>query len=145
MVSFDLDLYIATAGELQHLLSRGIVTSVDLVNWYLDQIDRHNHRGLELHAVVATTPRSLALDDAERLDSERAEGRLRSAAHGIPILVKVCRGTMHTYWKDESNMRTYLSLFPFVRIICALRFSDYLLRRGRWHLKAWFQTPMRTS
>jgi len=96
MVSLDLDLYVATASELQRLLSWGIITSVNLVNWYLDQIDRHNHHGLELRAVVATAPRSLALEEAERLDSERAEGKLRSAAHGIPILVKVCRGTVHT-------------------------------------------------
>lgn len=32
---------------------------------------------------------SSAVQDAQRLDQERSEGRIRGSLHGIPILIKV--------------------------------------------------------
>jgi amidase len=75
-----------TAFELQELLSQGILTSVDALNAYLDQIDTHNGW---LKAVIAQTPRHGILERAKMLDDERREGKMRGPLHGIPVLVKV--------------------------------------------------------
>lgn len=78
-----------SAQELQRRLSAGETTSVELVNLFLDQIDRHNHQGLKLKAVISSMPREVAAKTAIVLDRERKEGKLRSALHGIPVIVKV--------------------------------------------------------
>ena len=41
----------------------------------------------ELHAVNVVSP--VAFDEAARLDEERADGKIRSILHGLPLLVKV--------------------------------------------------------
>ena len=77
----------ATASNLQHLLSSGKLTSVELCQVYLDQILQHDHY---LKAVLAVGP--TALSQAAVLDEERLQGRVRGPLHGIPILVKVSCG-----------------------------------------------------
>lgn len=78
-----------SAHEYQLRLSTGQLSSVTLVNSFLDQIARHNHSGLNLNAVLSVCPRDAALAQAQRLDQERAQGRIRSSLHGIPIIIKV--------------------------------------------------------
>jgi len=93
------DLLRLSATELQHLLGKQVLTSVELVKECLAQIERHNNQGLQLQAVISTAPSSLLLDAAAELDAERAKGTLRGPFHGIPILIKVCRSIpalMHT-------------------------------------------------
>lgn len=77
------------AHELQQKLAAGETTSVALVALFLDQIERHNHQGRKLRAVLATAPRDVAVRRAQALDDERARGSVRGALHGIPIIVKV--------------------------------------------------------
>lgn len=82
-----------SAAELQNLLKDGTLTSERLVGVYLDQIDRHNHKGARLHAVISTIARQKAVQEARKLDKERL--RLKSKKiplgplHGIPIIIKV--------------------------------------------------------
>lgn len=83
------DLYTVTACELQNLLSSGKYTTVDLVHAYLKQINRHNHEGMRLHSVIVTAPYDSLIEQAKLLDQERAQKKLRSKGHGIPIIVKV--------------------------------------------------------
>ena len=78
----------ATAHELQQRLATDL-TSVELVEAFLAQIERHNHNGMKLNAVVSVCPREIAIEQAKRCDKERAEGRVRSAIHGIPVVLKV--------------------------------------------------------
>lgn len=78
----------ATAFELQEKLSNSTLTSVDLVNIYLEQIKNHNRDGFRLNAVISSPPVDHVLSLAAELDRERAEGRVRSPLHGIPILLK---------------------------------------------------------
>lgn len=85
-----MDVLTATATDLSEALNRGLTSSVQIVERYLDQIEKHNHEGLKLHAVIETAPRESVLAIAKRLDEERANGALRSPLHGIPLLVKVC-------------------------------------------------------
>ncbi|KAJ8130466.1 hypothetical protein O1611_g3163 [Lasiodiplodia mahajangana] len=77
-----------TAQELQSFLKDGSLTSVEIVRLYLDQIDRHNHRGAKLNAMISVAPYDQLMARATQLDEERSGGRLRGPLHGIPILVK---------------------------------------------------------
>ncbi|KAM0186995.1 hypothetical protein ACHAPI_011423 [Fusarium lateritium] len=82
------NLLTSTAEQLQKLLGTGALNSRDLVEACLDQIERHNHKGLNLRAVVQAAPRDIALNQAEALDNERANKGTRGPLHGIPVLVK---------------------------------------------------------
>lgn len=44
---------------------------------------------MNLHAMIAVTPKSKLLDLAKKLDTERQNNRLRGPFHGLPIIVKV--------------------------------------------------------
>lgn len=78
-----------TASEISTCLASGAISSVQLVTACLDQIDKHNWQGRKLKALVAVAPRDVALKRAEELDGERRAGRVRSALHGVPIVLKV--------------------------------------------------------
>ncbi|KAK2596130.1 hypothetical protein QQS21_006407 [Conoideocrella luteorostrata] len=77
-----------TAHELSAQLSTKQTTSVKLVGAFLDQIERHNHNGKKLNALIAVAPRDVALRRAAELDEERESDHVRSPLHGIPIIVK---------------------------------------------------------
>lgn len=79
-----------SAHEYQALMHQGRVRSQDLVNHFLDQIERHNKLGLKLNAVLSVCPRDVAISQAKALDEERVQGKLRGELHGIPVIVKDC-------------------------------------------------------
>lgn len=83
----SVNLPVATAGDLQRDLSSGNLTSVELVNACLDQIEQHDD--YYLHAVISRPPRANLVEQAQRLDVERKTKNARSKLHGIPILIKV--------------------------------------------------------
>lgn len=78
-----------SAHEYQVLMQEGRLCSEDLVNCFLDQIERHNNLGLNLSAVLSVCPRDVAISQAKALDQERRQGKSRGELHGIPIIVKV--------------------------------------------------------
>jgi amidase len=71
---------------LQTDLAARRVTSEQLVTLYTARIRELDQNGPTLRSVLAVNPR--AVDDARRLDEERAAGRVRGPLHGIPILIK---------------------------------------------------------
>ncbi|OAQ96663.1 hypothetical protein LLEC1_01445 [Akanthomyces lecanii] len=77
----------ASAVELAQLLRRGQITSVQIVEAYLAQIELHNPG---LNALISRPPRENLLRAAERLDQERKNGKTRGPLHGIPIILKDC-------------------------------------------------------
>lgn len=94
------DLLSCTAKELQARLGRGELTSVGLVQACLAQIARFNGPVIgrsdsaasdkfALRAVISLAPEKQIVDEAKRLDAERAANSLRGPLHGIPILLKV--------------------------------------------------------
>jgi hypothetical protein len=95
-----------SARELSSLLATGHTSSVELVTAALDQIERHNHRGKKLNALIAVAPRDKALDRAAALDGERQGGVVRSALHGLPIVLKV-----RSPWPGEDNAKKLLGYF----------------------------------
>ncbi|OCF31109.1 hypothetical protein I316_07241 [Kwoniella heveanensis BCC8398] len=74
--------------DLQAFLTNGSLTSVQLVQADLDNIERDNVNGLGLRAVIQTAPMDSVLKIAQELDDERKAGEIKGALHGIPILVK---------------------------------------------------------
>jgi amidase len=69
--------------DVQAALAAGRVTSREIVSQYLIRLALYEHR---LHAAIAINPH--ALDEADRLDRERAAGRIRGPLHGIPVALK---------------------------------------------------------
>ncbi len=86
----SIDLIRLTSVQLQDLLTSGKLTAVDLARESLAQIKRHNEGGLGLKAVISTAPEELVMERAAKLDTERADGKLRGPLHGAPVLSKVC-------------------------------------------------------
>lgn len=83
------DVLTATASELQGRLKAGTLTSVEIITTYLAQIEKHNHAGAKLNAMIGVAPRQFVLKVAEKLDRERTAGKIRGPLHGLPIIVKV--------------------------------------------------------
>lgn len=89
------DVLTATASELQKLMDDGELTSEELVNTYLKQINKHNHYGMRLNAVISTAGKEEIAEAARALDHERRVSGKRGPLHGIPILVKVSATPHH--------------------------------------------------
>lgn len=73
-----------TIPELQSLMDSGDLTSVDLVVYYLERIQRYDVD--KLNSVLELNPDVLTI--AQALDDERAAGTVRGSMHGIPVLLK---------------------------------------------------------
>ncbi|MBM3739260.1 MAG: amidase [Acidobacteria bacterium] len=73
----------ATIANMQTALRKKQVTSRQLVEQYLIRIATYED---QLNAVISVNPK--ALDEADRLDRERARGRVRGPLHGVPIALK---------------------------------------------------------
>jgi amidase len=73
-----------TVSELQTLMENGELTSVELVVYYLERIQRYDVD--KLNSVLELNPEVLEI--AQALDEERAAGNVRGAMHGIPVLLK---------------------------------------------------------
>lgn len=71
---------------LKNLLEKGTLKSTDLVNRYLDQIEKHDGY---LHAMLSKPTRQSLQTIASCLDEERKAGSIRSPLLGIPIIIKV--------------------------------------------------------
>ncbi|TVY19360.1 putative amidase [Lachnellula arida] len=70
---------------LKNLLEKGTLKSTDLVNRYLDQVEKHDGY---LHAMLSKPTRQSLQTIASSLDEERKAGSIRSPLHGIPIIIK---------------------------------------------------------
>src|SRR5499433_1879866 len=73
----------ATIPEMRTAMEQGRVTATELVQQYLLRIATYEDR---LHAAITVNPR--ALEEAEALDRERAQGHVRGPLHGIPVALK---------------------------------------------------------
>jgi amidase len=77
------DLVEATIPGMQAAMAEGRLTSRELVQQYLARIATYDKK---LNAVLVVNPR--ALQEAEALDNERAQGKVRGPLHGIPVAIK---------------------------------------------------------
>jgi amidase len=68
---------------MQTAMAEGRITAREIVQQYLTRIATYEDK---LNAVIVVNPH--ALEEAEALDRERAQGKLRGPLHGIPIALK---------------------------------------------------------
>ncbi|KAJ5643622.1 amidase signature enzyme [Penicillium longicatenatum] len=73
------------AVDLQQQLEQKMVTSTQIVEIYLTQIDRYEPA---LNALISLAPRDKVIAVAKARDEERGNGQIRSPFHGIPIILK---------------------------------------------------------
>lgn len=84
---FDrLQLEEATIAELHENYKNGTYTAKDVVEAYLERIEKYDQNGPKINSVITTNPDAIAI--AEQLDKELAEGNIRGPLHGIPVLLK---------------------------------------------------------
>ncbi len=94
----------ASISDMQAAMKSGRTTSHEIVQQYLTRIATYEDL---LHAAITINPR--ALEEADALDRERAQGRLRGPLHGIPIGLK---DNIHT-----TNMPTTGGALAFVGMV----------------------------
>ncbi|MDZ7805732.1 MAG: amidase [Gracilimonas sp.] len=73
-----------TVEQLASLIKDRKITSVELTNFFLDRIEKHDEK---LEAIITVT-RERALEQAEQMDVELAQGIYRGPLHGIPYGAK---------------------------------------------------------
>ena len=82
--SFPLDEL--SISELQQKMTRGSVSSRELVELYLKRIAEIDQEGPSLRSVIEINPDAVSI--ATQLDAERKSGHYRGMLHGIPFLLK---------------------------------------------------------
>src|SRR5579863_10584199 len=73
----------ASIPQMAKALEQGRISSRELVTQYLVRIAMYEDK---LHAAIVVNPK--ALEEADALDRERAQHKLRGPLHGIPVAVK---------------------------------------------------------
>ena len=79
-----MNLVFATASQLARMIREGEVSSVEVVNAYLQQIEKHNGK---INA-IATLDAARAKQRAVEADEALAKGEYWGALHGVPITIK---------------------------------------------------------
>jgi amidase len=82
--------YEATIADLQAAMKGGKTTSREIVSQYLMRLGTYEDR---LNAAIYVNPH--ALEEADALDRERAQGKVRGPLHGIPVALKDNIHTTH--------------------------------------------------
>jgi amidase len=76
----------ATIAQMQAAMTRGGLTSLGLVNMYLERIQSIDESGPTVNSVLEVNPDARRI--ARQLDRERQQGHVRGPLHGIPIMLK---------------------------------------------------------
>ncbi|TXK76738.1 amidase [Paenibacillus sp. N3.4] len=71
---------------IQNAIAAGKLTSVELVQMYLDRIAAYDKQGPSINSIISINPDALTI--AANLDKELQEKGPRGLLHGIPIIVK---------------------------------------------------------
>ena len=76
----------ATIGDIHAAYQDGTLTARQLVETYLDRIERYDRNGPTINSVISVNPK--ALDEADRLDAAFKARGLTGPLHGIPLMMK---------------------------------------------------------
>ncbi|MCG8579517.1 MAG: amidase [Bacteroidales bacterium] len=75
-----------TVSDLQNKMKSGELSSKQIVELYLQQIENIDKSGPGLNSVIEVNGEAVAI--ANGLDDERARGEVRGPLHGIPVILK---------------------------------------------------------
>ena len=75
-----------TFAELQAKMQSGDLSAREIAEKYLDRIQDQDQGGARVNSVMQTNIDAIRI--ADQMDKERKAGKIRSALHGIPILLK---------------------------------------------------------
>jgi amidase len=81
----EIDLWNATVADIHSAFAEGL-SAEQLTVAYLARIAAYDKHGPRINAVIALN--DAALDEARKLDRERASGTVRGPLHGIPVVLK---------------------------------------------------------
>ena len=84
--SVAVDVVELSATEARKRITAGTLTSRELTQAYLDRIAAVDAAGPRLRSIIELNAQAVA--DAEALDAERRDGKVRGPLHGLPVLVK---------------------------------------------------------
>ena len=84
--SDDFELNEITVSELQDKMTRGEISAEQITQLYLDRIEKIDKNGPAINAIIEINPDAISI--AKEMDAERKKGNVRSALHGIPVLIK---------------------------------------------------------
>lgn len=85
-ISGEFELDELTIDSLQEKLTSGEYSSEKLVELYLNRIQNIDKKGPTLNSIIEINTEVLSI--AREMDKERKDGKIRSALHGIPIVIK---------------------------------------------------------
>ena len=94
---------------LQKAYSEGTYTVAEVVRLYQDRIELIDKSGLALNSIIMLNPD--AMEIANELDRELAEGKSRGPLHGIPVLLKDNIDT-HDQMPATAGSRALANSFP---------------------------------
>ena len=75
-----------TVAQLQQMMARGQLTSVELTNYYIKRIQLLDQNGPGVNAILELNPDALAM--AKNADELRRRGKVPGPLHGLPVLLK---------------------------------------------------------
>ncbi|NMF82862.1 amidase family protein [Nodosilinea sp. P-1105] len=76
----------ATLSDIQAAFEAEALTSVELVQLYLNRIEAYDSQGPAINALITVNPEALAI--AAEMDTARAAGEIMGPLHGIPVILK---------------------------------------------------------
>ena len=132
-----------SVAELRTGLESGRWTARSLCERYLERIGEIDRAGPSLRSVIEINPD--AMREAERLDTERREGRVRGPLHGIPVMLKDNIGTADAMQTTAGSLALLNSDVPRDSGVAArLRASGALLI-AKTNLSEWANFRSRRS
>ena len=77
----------AAIDDIHKAILAKVISSRDLVEFYLNRIDSYDKQGPSLNSIILINPR--AREEADKLDEDfKKTGKLSGPLHGIPVLLK---------------------------------------------------------
>ncbi|MGM0603735.1 MAG: amidase family protein [Bacillota bacterium] len=76
----------ATINDIHEYFKNGELTCRELVEFYIDRIEKYDKKGPSLNTIIKLNPK--ALEKADELDQKFAEDGFVGPLHGIPVLLK---------------------------------------------------------
>lgn len=134
-----------TIDDLQNKYNEGEMKIVDVVKLYLKRIEQIDKNGPQLNSIITVNPD--ALEIAEQLDKELANGQKRGPLHGIPIVLKDNIDT-HDKMPTTGGSRALASSYPDQDSYVAKRLREAgAVILGKANLSEWanFRGELSTS